>query len=147
MAKSSTKVRRVKAKDDTKNTPKTVSKAEKAEASKPKISKYRAKVEGVELKKAKKVRKLPKWLRILLTPFRILGKILAFISKPFIKIFSPIGKYFAESWQELKLVRWPTRKETWKMTAGVLIFSISFAVFVTLIDGLFNWIFTTLIGK
>jgi preprotein translocase SecE subunit len=147
MAKSSTKVRRVKAKDDAKNEPKTISKTENSEVSKPKISKYRAKVEGVNLKKAKKAKKMPKWLRIILTPFRILGKILAFILKPLAKVFAPLGKYFASSWQELKLVRWPTRKETWKMTAGVLIFSISFAIFVTLIDGLFNWIFTTLIGK
>ena len=57
MAKSSTKVRRVKAKDDAKNEPKTISKTENSEVSKPKISKYRAKVEGVNLKKAKKAKK------------------------------------------------------------------------------------------
>lgn len=137
MAKGDTKVRRVKARDDSKKT----------EVSKPKISKYRAKVEGVNLQKVKKTKKMPKWLRIVLMPLIVLGKILAFLFKPFAKIFAPLGRYLSESWQELKLVRWPTRKETWKMTAGVLIFSISFAVFVTLIDGLFNWIFTTLIGK
>ena len=137
MAKNDTKIRRITAKDSSKKTSKT--------EAKPAISKYRAKVEGIETKKTKKA--LPKWLQIVLLPFKLVGKILAFVFKPFRKIFAPIGKYFAESWQELKLVRWPTRKETWKMTVAVLIFSITFVILVVLLDGLFNWIFTTILGK
>lgn len=145
MAKEKTKIRRVKATDEAKKSPKKATKVEKTEVAKPKISKYRAKVEGVELKKAKKP--LPKWLRIVLIPFRIIGAVLAFIFKPFRKLLAPVFRYFKESWQELKLVRWPTRKETWKMTFGVLAFSIAFAIFVTALDAFFNWAFSTLIGK
>lgn len=137
MAKNDTKIRRITAKDSSKKTSKT--------EAKPAVSKYRAKVEGIETKKPKKA--LPKWLQIVLLPLKLVGKILAFVFKPFRKIFEPIGKYFTESWQELKLVRWPTRKETWKMTVAVLIFSIAFVILVVLLDGLFNWIFTTILGK
>ena len=141
MAKE-TKIRRVKAKES----PKKIEKVEKPKAEKqPKISKYRAKVEGVQLNKKKK--ELPKWLRIILLPFKIVGVILAFILKPFAKIFSPIGKYFAESWSELKLVRWPTRRETWKLTGAVIIFSVAFAVLILGYDAFFNWIFTSVIKK
>ena len=55
--------------------------------------------------------------------------------------------YFKGAWAELKLVRWPTRKETWKMTAAVLVFSITFAIFVVVLDGLFTFMFKSILGK
>ena len=125
MAKKETKITRVKAKN-------AKSKPEKEVSKELKISKYAAKVAGVKTeKKAKKPAQ--KFVRIL-KPFR-------FVTIPFVAL----GKYLAASWKELKLVRWPTRKETWKMTSAVIAFSVGFATLILLLDGLFNWIFKTLI--
>ena len=125
MAKKETKITRVKAKD-------AKLKPEK-EISKVKMSKYAAKVSGIKTdKKAKKP--APKFVRILTKPFK-------FVMIPFVAL----GKYLVASWRELKLVRWPTRKETWKMTSAVIAFSVGFATLILLLDGLFNWIFKTLI--
>ena len=130
--KSETKVRRVSAKSDqSTNTKKSASskttkKRVIEQEAKPEAGKYAAKISG---KKAKKARKpLPKFLQV------------AF--KPFIAI----GRYFKEAWAELKLVRWPTRVETWKMTGAVLAFSIAFATLILLLDIFFDWVFKTILG-
>ncbi len=130
--KSETKVRRVSAKSDkpakTKKSAnsETTKKRVVEQEAKPKTGKYAAKISG---KKAKKTRKpLPKFLRI--------------IFKPFVAI----GRYLKEAWAELKLVRWPTRAETWKMTGAVLAFSIAFAALILLLDMLFSWLFKTILG-
>ena len=126
MAKKETKITRVKAKN-------AKSKPEKEVSKELKISKYAAKVAGIKTeKKAKKP--APKFVRIVTKPFK-------FITIPFVAL----GKYLVASWKELKLVRWPTRKETWKMTSAVIAFSVGFATLILLLDGLFNWIFKTLI--
>ena len=49
--------------------------------------------------------------------------------------------YFKGAWQELKLVRWPTRKATWGLTLAVLLFSAFFVVFILLIDAGFKYLF------
>lgn len=141
MSKNDTKIRRVKAKDTTRT---SVSKDKNTEA-KPKMSKYAAKVAGVKSEKVKAP--LPKWIQIILSPFIFVGKILLTILNPFLKIFSPIINYLKDSWQELKLVRWPTRAETWKMTGAVIAFSAAFTILILALDAFFNWGFTTLIGK
>ena len=126
MAKKETKITRVKAKN-------AKSKPEKEVSKELKISKYAAKVAGIKTeKKAKKP--APKFVQILTKPFK-------FITIPFVAL----GKYLSASWKELKLVRWSTRKETWKMTSAVIAFSVGFATLILLLDGLFNWIFKTLI--
>ena len=126
MAKKETKITRVKAKD-------TDSKPVKEVSKEPKMSKYAAKVAGVRtVKKGKKP--APKFVQILAKPSK-------FIATPFVAL----SKYLMDSWRELKLVRWPTRKETWKMTGAVIAFSVGFATLILLLDGLFNWIFKTLI--
>lgn len=45
-----------------------------------------------------------------------------------------IPKYFRESWQELRQVTWPGRKETWKLTLAVFIFAIAFGLLVAVVD-------------
>ena len=52
-----------------------------------------------------------------------------------------IPKYFRESWAELKLVTWPTKKEAAQKTLAVLIFSIVFAMFVQFLDLVFGKVF------
>ena len=126
MAKKETKITHVKAKY-------TDSKPVKEVSKEPKMSKYAAKVAGVRtVKKGKKP--APKFIQFLAKPFK-------FITAPFVTL----SKYLMDSWRELKLVRWPTRKETWKMTGAVIAFSVGFATLILLLDGLFNWIFKTLI--
>ncbi len=52
-----------------------------------------------------------------------------------------LGGYFKGAWQELKLVRWPTRSATWAMTVAVLAFTLVFVVLILLLDAGFNWAF------
>ena len=45
-----------------------------------------------------------------------------------------IPKYFRESWQELRMVTWPDRKETTKLTIAVFAFAIIFGFLVSITD-------------
>ena len=45
-----------------------------------------------------------------------------------------VPKFFREAWAELKLVTWPNRKETIKMTTAVIMFAIIFGGIVALTD-------------
>lgn len=59
------------------------------------------------------------------------------------KIFRPLaalGNYFRQSFQELKKVKWPTRKETWSMTLAVIAYAVFLGVIVLLLDNLFDWL-------
>ena len=69
--------------------------------------------------------------------------------KPFIMIrpFVYLGRYLRDSWQELRQVRWPNRKATWKMVAAVLIYTVLFVVLITLLDMFFSWFFNLILGK
>lgn len=58
-----------------------------------------------------------------------------------------VPKYFRESWAELKLVTWPTRKETWKLTLAVFVFAISFGAVIALVDFGLDKIFKALLLK
>lgn len=51
---------------------------------------------------------------------------------------SPFKGYFINSWRELKNVKWPSRKEAWKLTFAVIIFSVVFAAFLTALDFAFE---------
>lgn len=65
------------------------------------------------------------------------------LARPFVGI----GRYLRDSWREIRLVRWPNRKATWKMTAAVLIYCAIFMVFILLIDMLFTFIFEKILGN
>lgn len=56
-------------------------------------------------------------------------------------LLAALGGYFKGAWQELKLVRWPTRSATWAMTVAVLAFTLVFTVLILLLDAGFNWAF------
>ena len=47
------------------------------------------------------------------------------------------GIFFKEAKQELKKVNWPTRKETFRLTMFVVIFSLLIAAFLGILDLLF----------
>ncbi len=59
-------------------------------------------------------------------------------------VFAPLiaaGTYFKGAWYELRQVSWPNRKETWSLTAAVMIFSAFFIVLIVLLDALFKYLF------
>lgn len=49
-----------------------------------------------------------------------------------------LPKYLIESFQELRKVTWPTRKEAWKLTLAVFVFSGAFMAIVLVIDSIFK---------
>jgi len=51
-----------------------------------------------------------------------------------------IGRYFRDSWHELRQVRWTNRRATWALTLAVILFSAFFAIFVLLFDNIFQWL-------
>ena len=69
--------------------------------------------------------------------------------KPFI-LFRPfvyLGRYIRDSWRELRQVRWPNRKATWKMVLAVLIYTAIFVIFISLLDLFFTWLFNLILTK
>lgn len=69
--------------------------------------------------------------------------------KPFILIrpFVYLGRYLRDAWRELRQVRWPNAKATWKMVLAVFIYTIIFMVVIFLLDLFFTWLFNLILGK
>ena len=63
--------------------------------------------------------------------------------KPFILIrpFVALFRYLRNSWMELRQVRWPNRKATWKMVLAVFVYTALFVVLIGLLDLFFGWLF------
>ena len=68
--------------------------------------------------------------------------------KPFIlfRPFITFGRYIRDSWREIRQVRWPDRKLTWKMTGAVVVYVLIFAAVIMLLDALFAFLFNKLLG-
>ncbi len=117
---------------------KVVIKDKKADKSAKKAAKKAAKKEAKPAKvKKERVVKHPKLHRVLMiitAPFRL-------IAKPFIKL----GHYIADSWREIRQVRWPNRKTTWKMVLAVIVYTAIFVLFIILADALLTLIFDNLL--
>ena len=67
--------------------------------------------------------------------------------KPFILI-RPIvylGRYIRDSWREIRQVRWPSRKATWKLVLAIFVYTGIFIAIIMLLDALFTWVFGLLI--
>lgn len=64
------------------------------------------------------------------------------LARPFVTF----GRYLRDSWREIRQVRWPNRKATWKMTLAVFIYCAIFMVFILVLDALFTFIFNLLLG-
>ncbi len=47
---------------------------------------------------------------------------------------SVVPKFFAEAWQELRQVTWPSRQETTKLTIAVFIFALVFGTMIWVVD-------------
>lgn len=52
-----------------------------------------------------------------------------------------VPKFFREAWGEIKLVTWPNRKETIRLTIAVFVFAIIFAAIVGALDFVLDKIF------
>jgi preprotein translocase SecE subunit len=54
-------------------------------------------------------------------------------------------RYFQDTWAELKLVRWPTRAETVRMTVLVIGISVAVGAYVGGLDFLFTNLLTQIV--
>ena len=54
--------------------------------------------------------------------------------------------YFRGAFRELRQVRWPNRKETWKMTLSVIVYVVILAAAIMLLDALLSLIFKQILG-
>jgi preprotein translocase SecE subunit len=88
---------------------------------------------------ASKVRKQP-----VRSTARVVGKPFGYVAKPFkvrpVRFVARwvglilVPRYFRNSFKELRQVKWPSRRETWKLTFAVLIFAVVFGFLVTITD-------------
>ena len=62
------------------------------------------------------------------------------------KVITAPFRYVHESWLEIRQVRWPNRKATWKLVGAIFVYAAFFIVFIMLLDALFNFIFSKIIG-
>ena len=126
------KITRIKAQDPSKPQPKT-----KKVTPKPN-TKSSTKTPKTTNTKVKQVTKSPlkpaKPLKKALTP-------LAFLGKPFVKL----GRYLKNSWREIRQVRWPNRKTTWKMTFAVLLYTAFFILLILVLDIFFSFVFNNIL--
>ncbi|MDO4753025.1 MAG: preprotein translocase subunit SecE [Candidatus Saccharibacteria bacterium] len=69
-------------------------------------------------------------------------------SKKVFVLFRPfvaLGRYLRDSWREIRQVRWPNRKATWKMVLAVIIYTALFVAIISLLDIFFTWLFSLII--
>ncbi|MBQ2660240.1 preprotein translocase subunit SecE [Candidatus Saccharibacteria bacterium] len=68
--------------------------------------------------------------------------------KPFIlfRPFLALGRYLRDSWREIRQVRWPNRKATWKMVLAVFIYAAIFLVLIIALDALFTYLFNLILS-
>jgi preprotein translocase SecE subunit len=58
-----------------------------------------------------------------------------------------VPNYFIDSWREVRLVTWPSRKETWRLTLAVFIFALIFGAMVSGVDKVLDLLFKKVILK
>ena len=77
-----------------------------------------------------------------------IGKSKSTEKKPFIlfRPFVALFRYLRNSWMELRQVRWPNRKATWRMVLAVLVYCLIFVVIISLLDLFFGWLFKLILG-
>lgn len=63
--------------------------------------------------------------------------------RPFVALLT----YIRDSWREIRQVRWPNRKATWKMVLAVLVYTALFILLISLLDVFFTWLFNLILGK
>lgn len=104
-----------------------------------KIETVREKVEksNAAAEKGEVPSKVRKTLKATGRPFRALGRGLRRIER-----FRPlhilglvlVPRYFRNSWHELRLVTWPTKRESRRLTFAVMCFAVIFGVIIAIVD-------------
>lgn len=61
-------------------------------------------------------------------------------------LLSPF-RYVANSWKELKQVRWPNRRASWVLTLAVILFTAFFSIVILILDALFQILFKEVLLK
>jgi preprotein translocase SecE subunit len=56
-------------------------------------------------------------------------------------------RYFVNAWREVRLVTWPSRRETWRLTGAVFIFAFVFGTIVFGVDKALDEIFKKVVLK
>lgn len=83
--------------------------------------------------------------------FARLWSVVKFIFRPLRFMKRPLRwlmpTYFLNAWRELKLVTWPTRRETWRLTLAVFIFATVFGLLVAGVDKILDYLFKHVILK
>jgi preprotein translocase SecE subunit len=75
-------------------------------------------------------------------------KALAAVLRPIKRVLRwLVPSYFVNSWRELRLVHWPNRRETWRLTVAVFIFAIIFGALVAGVDKALDEVFKKLVLK
>jgi preprotein translocase SecE subunit len=75
-------------------------------------------------------------------------KIIARIGRLLLKILRWIvPNYFINSWREVRLVTWPSRSETWRLTSAVFVFAVVFGALVSGVDKILDLLFKNVILK
>ena len=100
------------------------------------------KVKSEKAKAAKAAKKSEKKAAKANQPKSKLGRFLLFITAP----FRAIGRYFRDSFREVRQVRWPNRKMTWKITFSVIVYVIAIVIFIMLLDALLKFLSDKLLG-
>lgn len=76
------------------------------------------------------------------------GDILRAIGRFIAKILGWLTpSYFVNAWREVRLVTWPGRRETWRLTSAVFIFAIVFGALVAGVDKVLDLLFKNLVLK
>ncbi|MBR6505636.1 preprotein translocase subunit SecE [Candidatus Saccharibacteria bacterium] len=94
------------------------------------------KSEKAKLKEQKKAKKAEK-------KSQKSGKKVFILFRPFVAL----GRYLRDSWKEIRQVRWPNRKATWKMVFAVFVYTAFFMVIILLLDLFFRFIFGLILGN
>ncbi|MBQ6375500.1 preprotein translocase subunit SecE [Candidatus Saccharibacteria bacterium] len=97
------------------------------------ITKIKAKEEPTKKEKVAKAKKETK-------PKKEAKKVFI-LFRPFVAL----GRYFRDSWREIRQVRWPNRRATWKMVLAVFVYTALFVVLISLLDLFFTWLFSLII--
>ena len=127
-----TKITRISAKDPNKpQTDKTEKKAKKSKATP-------VKTEVAETKKEAPAKKAEKKAEVKTEKVKSKKD-----KKPFVlfRPFIALGHYLRDSWREIRQVRWPNRKTTWKMVLAVFVYTAIFVVIIMLLDALLTLLF------
>ena len=119
--------------------------SKKEEVEEPAITREKVVVEDkkTEKTKAKEQKKTEKAERKAKKKAENGGKKVFILFRPFVAL----GRYLRDSWRELRQVRWPNRKATWKMVLAVLVYTALFMVIILLLDLFFRFIFGLLLGN